>query len=179
MNYFLKLRFAIWAIVALSVIILATVGTMLFFTLNGKQERNNNNRWDEKKRHEQMENFFRNELGFSPEQEKTANEYRNEAFKEMRVLFDSLEKKRTAIIDELGKSAPDTVLLFKMSEETGALHAKIRYNAVHQLLRLRSICTPAQVQKLNKLNNQIIRPEGPMRRQGRKEGPERDRKAND
>ena len=37
MNYFLKLRFAIWATVVLAVVILTTVGTMLYMTNANKE----------------------------------------------------------------------------------------------------------------------------------------------
>jgi Spy/CpxP family protein refolding chaperone len=162
MNYFLKYRYALWSVIILSVIVLTAVCTMFYLRLSNKHQRFE--KGDENKRHAQMEHFFRNELGFSPEQEKKAIEFRGETFKTMHALFDSLEHNRIAIIAELAKPQPDTVLLYRLSNENGTLHAKLRYLSVKQILKLRSICTPEQAQKLNKLNEQIKRPEGPPHR---------------
>jgi len=161
MNYFLKLRYAIWIIVVLSVIILATVGSMFYFTLNNGQH---SNKGEESRRRPPMDQFFRKELGLTPEQDRKASEYRKEFFKSSRVIFDSLEKKRIAMIEELSKSKPDTLMLFKLADEMGDLHAQLKRGTILSLLRLRSICTPEQAQKLIKLNKELIRPEGPMRR---------------
>jgi P pilus assembly/Cpx signaling pathway, periplasmic inhibitor/zinc-resistance associated protein len=166
MNYFLKLRYAIWIIIVLSVIILATVGSMLYFTLNNSQHQVKN---DDVRRRPQMEQFFRKELGLTPDQDKKASEFRKEFFKSAHAIFDSIEKKRIAMIEELSKPNPDTVVLYKLADEMGDLHARLKRGTIQNLMRLRSICTPEQVQKLNKLNKDIIRPEGPGRR-----GPRRD-----
>jgi len=159
MNYFLKLRFAIWAIVALSVIILVTVGTMLYFMLSNKSDRR-----ETEMRHPPIEHFFQKELGFSQDQEKRAIEFRTVYFQTMKPIFTSLEQKRIAMIEELSKPKPDTLILNRLSDETGALHAQMKRETVKQLLRLRSICNPNQIDKLNNLNKRLIGPEVPMHR---------------
>jgi hypothetical protein len=159
MNYFLKLRFAIWVIVALSVIILVTVGTMFYFMLSNKGERR-----AIETRHPPIEHFLQKELGFSPDQEKQADVFRNEYFQHMKPIFTALEQKRITIIEELSKPKPDTLMLNRLSDDCGTLHAQLRRETVKQLLRLRSICKPDQIEKLNILNKKLIMPEGPMHR---------------
>jgi len=156
MNYFLKFRFAIWAIVALSLIILVTVGTMFYFMLSNRPDRHGD--------HPQIGHFFQKELGFSPEQERQAKEFRNAYFNAMKPVFDSLEQKRVAMIDELSKPKPDTLILNRIADEVGSLHAQLKRNTIKQLLKLRGICTPQQVEKLNILNKKILGPEGAMYR---------------
>jgi hypothetical protein len=83
----------------------------------------------------------------------------------LKPIFASLEQKRIAMIEELSKPKPDSLILFKLSDEVGVLHAQMKRETVKQLLRLRSICNPNQIEKLNILNKRLIGPaEGPMHR---------------
>jgi hypothetical protein len=160
MNYFLKLRFAIWTIVALSLIILVMLGTMFYFMLSNKAGKRENA--DSKR--PPIEHFFQKELGFSPDQEKIANEYRKNYFQQMKPIFTALDQKRVAMIEELSKPNPDTLILNKLSDEFGTLHAQMKHETVKQLLRLRSICNPSQIEKLNILNKKLLGPEGHRKR---------------
>ncbi len=171
MNYFLKYRFAIWVIIVLSVIILSSLGTLLFLRLSYKPERSFNT--EDAKRHAQIGQFFRKELKLTPDQEKTFKGFRHQFFQNSRAIFDSLEKKRIRMIEELGKPKPDSVVLYRISDEMGVLHARLKRETVKNLLNLRSICTPEQIQKLNTINNDLIGPEGPMHRKGQHRGQER------
>jgi Spy/CpxP family protein refolding chaperone len=162
MNYFSKFKFAIWTVVVLSVVILATIGTMLYFISANKPDRQAS---EDNKRSPKIEHFFQKELGFSAEQEKKANEFRSVYFKKMGLIFASLEQKRIVMINELNKPQPDTVVLNQLADSFGSLHAQMRRETVKQLLKIRSICNPEQVKKLNSLNEKLIRPEG-MHRKG-------------
>jgi Spy/CpxP family protein refolding chaperone len=157
MNYFSKFRVAIWTVIVLSAVILATVGTMLYFINANKPERQTS---ADNKRPPKIEHFFQKELGFSAEQEKKVNEFGVVYFKSMGLIFASLEQKRIAMINELNKPQPDTVILNQLADSFGTLHAQMRRETVKQLLRIRSICNPEQVKKLNSLNEKLIRPEG-------------------
>jgi hypothetical protein len=168
MNYFLKYRFAIWGIIILSVIILSSVGTLLFLKLSHS---NDKPRDPETRRHMQIGQFFRNELKLSPEQENAFKGYRKLFFQNTKIIFDSIEKKRVGIIQELSKPKPDSLILFHLSDEIGVLHAKLKIESIRNLLRLRAICTPEQVKKLNTINNELIMPEGPMHRMNKRKGP--------
>jgi Spy/CpxP family protein refolding chaperone len=161
MNYFLKYRFAIWAIIILSAIILSSVGTLL--VLKQKHED------DEARRHGQISRFFKEELKLTPEQEKAFKVSRHQFFRNSRIIFDSLEKTNRLIIEELCKPQPDSAILYHLSDQIGNLHAKWKHESIRNLLNLRSICTPEQVQKLNTINAELIGPTGPMHRMGHKE----------
>lgn len=165
MNYFLKYRFAIWAIIILSVIILSSVGTLLFLKLSHSSDRPKD---PEIRRHTQIGQFFRNELKLSTEQENSFKGYRKLFFQNTKAIFDSIEKRRVSMIEELNKPKPDSLVLFQLSNEIGELHGKLKKESIKNLLRLRSICTPEQVQKLNTINNELIMPEGPMHRMNKR-----------
>jgi Spy/CpxP family protein refolding chaperone len=130
---------------------------MLYFMIANKPERQGEGS-------QRMEHFFKKELGFSKEQEKKAIEFRHQFFQNMGSIFTSLEQKRIAIINELNKPQPDTVVLNQIADDYGVLHAQLKRETVRQLLRLRTICTPEQVKKLNSLNEKIIGPEGMHRK---------------
>ena len=61
--------------------------------------------------------------------------------------------------------------MFKICNEIGKLYGNVRKESVKNLLRLRAICTPEQIQKLNTINNELIAPESSMHRMGKRKGP--------
>jgi hypothetical protein len=172
MNYFLKYRFAIWAVIILSVIVLSSVSTVLFFRLNIRSDKSFKDQ--EAKRHAQISQFFKSELKFTPEQEKIFKENRREFFENSKIIFDSLEKERIHMIEEFSKPSPDSVALYKIADQIGELHAQQKYETIRNLLKLQAICTPEQIQKLSTVYKDLIGPEGPMHRRG--PGPHPDKK---
>ena len=169
MNYFLKYRFAIWAVIILSVIILSSVGTLLFLKISHNNDRMPKD--PEARRHSQIGQFFRTELKLTKDQENIFKANRHLFFQNSKAIFDSIEKKRILMIKELGKPQPDSLVLFQISDEIGILHGKLKRETIKNLLRLRSICTPEQIQKLNTINNELIGPDGPMRGMNKRKGP--------
>lgn len=162
MNYFLKYRFAIWAIIILVVIILSSVGTLLVL----KQIHKN----DDNERRTQIGKFFKEELKLTPEQEKIFKASRHQFFENIRMIFDSLDRTNKIMIVELSKPKPDTVLLYQLSDRIGSLHAKWKRESIKNLMNLRSICTPEQIKKLNTINAELLGPGGPMHRMGPRKG---------
>ena len=160
MNYFSKYRYAIWTIIVLGVIIITAIFTSLFFNYNRKPMS------DRAGRFHNMGKMLHDELGLSPEQDIKFNAIHRDFFKVSHSIFMKLEDERILMVQELGKANPDTTLLYKLSDDMGILHALLKRETVNHLLRLRAICTPEQVQKLNILNKELIGPEGPMRRMG-------------
>jgi hypothetical protein len=171
MNYFLKYRFAIWTIVILSIIILSSVGTILFFRLTDRPDMPKDQ--NEKKRN-QIGQFFRKELKLSKKQEMAFRVSRHKFYQNSKIIFDSLEKKRILMIRELSKPQPDTLLLYRIADEMGVLHGNLRRETVRNLLQLRSICTPEQIKKLDVINQDLIKPERPDRKMNHMEGPRPD-----
>jgi len=155
MNYFLKYRFAIWSIIILSVIILSSVSTLFVLKLSHKNDGPN--------RFAQIGKFFKEELKLTADQESRLRLSRRQYFQNTKSIFDSLENKRLLIIQELCKPIPDSTVLYKLCDDIGLLHANLKHESIKNLLVLRGICTPEQVQKLNTINEELVGPEGPMR----------------
>jgi hypothetical protein len=160
MNYFLKYRFAIWGLIILTIIVLSSLCTFLVL----KQP----HKYPEMDPRSRMVHFFKDELKLTPEQQKILQSSRHEFFQRVKVIFDSLESKRLSIVQELCKEKPDSAVLYQLSDQVGLLHAQLKKESINNLLNLRSICTPEQVKKLNTINGELIGPEGPIHRMGKR-----------
>lgn len=158
MNYFSKFKFAIWAIIILAVIILTAVATGLY--IHHDMQQHGKNKMDFKGGINQM---FKTELGLSPDQEVKLKKINESFFKNTHPFFMQLEEERVKMVAEFSRPQPDTVVLYKMATDMGNVHVLLKRETIKHLLLIRSICTPEQVVKLNKLNNKLIAPEGPMR----------------
>jgi hypothetical protein len=108
--------------------------------------------------------MLHDELGLTAEQDKKFEETHKDFKNVAHGIFDKLEAKRILMIEELSKPKPDTVLLFKLSEDIGNLHGQLKAETVRHLLRLRAICNNKQLQKFNSFNKELIGPEGPPRK---------------
>lgn len=167
-NYFRKMKFAIWIVIILTVTNLATIGTIVYHTYKWKS---NHLTGGKQTNHGRSGKFFlQKELNLNPQQEVKYKEYRVNFFSESKEIFGQLELKRTAMIAEMARVLPDTVKLYKYSDEIGALHASLKRLQIKHLLELKNICTPEQNVKLDSLYQRLIGPEGPMRHRDSKEG---------
>jgi len=119
-------------------------------------------------RHKKFGNEIWEELKLTPKQTELFNIQRDSFFKTSHSLFDSLEAKRKDMISELSKPQPDTAKLYAIADQMGFYHIQLKRKTVNHLLLLRSYCTPEQVVMLSKLNDRLIRPEGPKKRGDRR-----------
>lgn len=157
MNYFLKYRFVLWTVVILLVMFLSVAGTMLYLRFSHPMPKD----WD--KRHGDGMKVWK-ELKLTPQQDTLFKTSRNDFFKVSKPIFDSLEAKRQKMLTELSKPNPDTVLLYALADQMGSLHTQMKRTTIVHLLKLRTYCSPEQVEILKKINGQLIRPEGPRKR---------------
>lgn len=171
-NYFRKMKLAIWVVVILTVTNLATIATIVYHSY----ERGHKPPFQENsKDHQGPGKFFlQKELGLNPQQEEKFLVNRNTFFNESKIVFTELESKRNAIIKEISKENPDTVLLFQYSNDIGKLHATLKGLTIRHLLVLKKICNKEQNSKLDSLYQRLIGPEGGMRHRNFKEGWKRD-----
>jgi len=167
-NYFRKMKLAVWIVVILTVTNLATIGTIVYHSYVRKSDHYS----DGKKVDHQGPGklFLQKELNLSKPQEEKFNESRGHFFSDSKIIFKQLEAKRIAIIAEIGRVSPDSTLLFKYSDEIGVLHASLKRLTIKHLLELKHLCTQEQNVKLDSLYQRLIGPEGPMRHRNSKEG---------
>jgi Spy/CpxP family protein refolding chaperone len=147
--------------------LLAVVGTLFFSTQSNRQKEQFK---AESRRQGQFGQMLKKELGLSPDQEKKFKEFKTEFDQAITPVFDSLSKKRIAMVKELSKSKPDTAILYSLSDEIGMLHAQLKRKTVDNILKMKGICTPEQLTKFDSLSQRLIGPEGPMHRGGPNKG---------
>lgn len=171
-NYFRKMKLAVWVVVILTVTNLATIGTIVYHSYGRKSDHFHE---ENQSNHQTPGKFFlQKELNLSPQQEGEFTIYRNKFFSDSKIIFKQLETKRIAIIAEIGKTSPDTTVLYRYSDEIGTMHAALKRLTINHLLDLKKLCTPEQKIKLDSLYQRLIGPEGPMRHRGSKDGWKRD-----
>ena len=167
-NYFRKMKFAIWIVIILTVTNLATIGTMVYQSYKWNS---NHLPTGKQKEHGKSGKFFlQKELNLNPQQEVKYKEFKCNFSSESKAIFGKLEEKRKAMIAEMAGVLPDTMKLYKYSDEIGALHASLKRLQIKHLLELKNICTPEQNLKLDSLYQRLIGPEGPMRHRDSKDG---------
>ncbi len=153
MNYFSKFRYAIWTILILAIIIITAIITSIVFTERAKNpgEREGN--------FHSMRKMLQVELGLTHEQNVAFDSIQKDFKFHSHNLFRKIGDQRTLMMQELSKKNPDTSVLFSISDNLDQLHTQLKHEALHHMLRLRTICTEQQVQKLNIITMKMIEPE--------------------
>lgn len=159
-NYFKKMKLAVWLVVILTVINVTVIGTIVYHSMN--QKFHHAPPPQEKGFKGPGKNFLARELKLNASQEVIYKGSREQFFKSSKAIFKQLETNRVSLIAEMSKAAPDTVLLYKYANEIGRLHASHKRLTINYFLGLKKILTPEQDQKLDSLYKKIIAPEMPM-----------------
>ena len=163
MNYFLKIKFGVWVVIILTVINLATLGTIIYKNYREKCRIEKSEDHEKQGRKDHSKTFMQRELGLTDQQAKDFEQMKWEFFKSSKILFDSLEQSRINLVKELISFNGDTSKIFETTDQAGRIYTRIKRNTVVHILSLRSKCTPEQITRLDTLYYRIIRPEGPIR----------------
>jgi hypothetical protein len=166
MEKFPKIRFILITVLVITAINLIALGTILRYSFHRDRDRGTEERKGPSSHGFQ---YMKDKLELTSAQEvqfKTAGEA---FFASINGTFEELEKQRIEMIKELGKSHPDTVVLYKIADHMGTLHAQIKRNVVSHMLKLRTFCTPVQIPLLDSMYNELIRTESPWRQKHRSE----------
>ena len=160
-------RFLTWALIVLLVMNLFALGTILFHLRNDKPVAG----ILPPKRPESAQQIIMQELHLSPEQFQLFREYRHQFMVESREIVSELDYQRQLMLDKLAEQEPDTSELNRIAANIGNLHKQLKEETIRNFLDLKSICTPEQQDKLDRLFQNMMDMEGPFRRgsgQGRK-----------
>jgi Spy/CpxP family protein refolding chaperone len=93
------------------------------------------------------ERFIRRELDLNEEQAKEFEAQAKRFQEEIEPIRDSLEAKRSDLMNEIMAKEPSMDKLNQLSEEIGALHAKLEKRTSTHLLQGKSLLTPEQQKK--------------------------------
>ena len=154
MDVFTKNRVSNWIIILLVIMNLGTLGTILF--LHFKQPSLPRNGGPDPAQH-----FLERELHLTEEQAQQFEELRKEHFLQSKAINDEVHQLKSAIMEELFSSSPDSEKVERLAEEIGKKQAELEQLRFQHFLALKSLCQPEQVEKLQALIHEIVRPPAP------------------
>ncbi len=107
--------------------------------------------------------FLFKELGFDDKQQEAFMASRERFRNDAEPLFLEIRKLNAEMMEEIVKDAPDTLKLNAISNKIGNLHSVIKQHTTRHLLKVKSVATPDQKEKLGFFYRELIsRDSGPM-----------------
>lgn len=164
MERYPKAKFIIITILVITVINIAALAIILRTSYQ-----NHHNKEDKRDFAQRGFDYLKEQLNLSESQADLFKIERDTFFKHLNVSFDGLEEKRIEMVKELSTNKPDTAFLYSIADSMGYLHGAIKREVVHHMLKLRSYCNPAQIQKLDSMYNVLIRTDSPWRKKFQKD----------
>lgn len=171
MERFPKIKFIVLTIVIITLINVIALAIILRYTFN---EHKSDGIKDKKEIVHRGFDYLKEQLKLTPEQEILFKNERDSFFASANLYFDQLEAKRLEVIKELSVPNPDTVALYKISDEMGQIHASLKRQVIDHILRLRKYCNPEQLVKLDSMYNVMIRTDSPWRNKHKQKEGSRD-----
>ena len=156
MNPTQKNRILIWLIVVLAATNLSTLGSFYYHRLNEQKTARQAADEQTKIPGEQRTRFFRDELNLTNDQ---LEQFRavNRNFNRMaRGIETRLAELQKAMIDELGRSNPDTAQLDNIAKEIGENHHELKKVTITFYLDLKTICTEEQQVRLHDIFQSML-----------------------
>lgn len=139
----------IWIIVILVATNLSTIGSFYYHRANeGKQTTESKPGGQTTVPGEQRTRFFRDQLNLDNNQIESFREINRNFNRTARDIEMNLADLRKEIVDELGKSSPDSEKLDRLAEEIGNNHSELKQVTTRFYLNMKKICTPEQQEKL-------------------------------
>ena len=107
------------------------------------------NRGEEKNlKGEKIHHFIKNELNLSDEQAVQFKELRKAYFIEKKESWKSIRTLKKGMMDVLSTETPDTAKAESIAQQIGQLEIEKEKKLINHYLKLQSLCTPEQREKL-------------------------------
>jgi len=142
-----KTNLLIWTVVLLVILNLTTIGTILYHNykenIDGKTivlNTEGNNMLNGR--------FFRQNLGFNEDQMDAFRKANREFRPKANAIILQIDSLKSDMFTELKKTHSDTIRLNNLSRKTGDLHAELKIETNRFYLKMKSVCTPGQLKKL-------------------------------
>ena len=147
-----------WAIAILVILNVSTIATIVYHNYHEKIE-NQNIVLDTQGQNPLNGRYFRQTIGFNDSQMevfRTVNHKFRPNANSIIIKIDSLKKEMFA---EIKKPVSDTVRLNTLAQETGNLHAQLKRETNQFYLKIKAVCTPLQLEKLQDAFSPLFRNE--------------------
>jgi len=148
MDFQKKNRFMLWTIVVLLILNISTLALLWFGLLKRPKP------LPPPGTHERLLEgirFLEKELNLSEKQIQQFIESRNKHAEQAKGIHDKIHHLKKQILDELFKSAPDSVIFQKLSHAIGNHQSELEQLLIEHFLELKSYCRPEQQEKLKGL----------------------------
>jgi periplasmic protein CpxP/Spy len=166
MDYFSKNKISVWIIAVLVLLNCFTLATIWLrqipfpFIPAGEDPR--------PRRHGL--NVLKEELNLSAEQISEFNLIRQRHFDKMRPLQNEIFSLRRELLDEIYKNEPDTQKVRLLAVRIGEKESERERFVFEHFMQMKSVCTPEQRDKYDRLLRELITPPDRGRRPGRPDG---------
>lgn len=154
MNTDKKHRTLIWAIVILAVMnisTLSTIGYHVYLSNKAQEQTPTSQKQLETDAVKFSGQYFRDQLGFSSSQMDEFRDFNRPFRQQTHAITEELANKRTQMLSEMTAATSDTAKLNQLSEEIGILHSNLKKLTFQYYVNIKSISSPEQQQKLEKL----------------------------
>jgi len=145
MNFFSRHKVIIWILAGLLIITLSILGSMIYYTWTETEEEIARQGCSSS-----CQMLF-DELDLDAAQNEEMEQILDHFRDSSAALITELRHHRLALMEELQKDDPDSLKIRVCSKELGATQARMTNLAASQYLRIRTICTPDQQQKLSNI----------------------------
>jgi hypothetical protein len=150
MSYFNKKRVMFWVVIAVIIINFTAIGTIIYKMYHmPKHELCNAER-------PCAQTYLEKELQLTPIQADEFKKLKKAHHDSVLVLNKIMSEKRKIISENMVKPDPDTTLLFKTTDEIGAIFAQTRKLYISHYFDLRNVCNTHQQEKLAKIYTKVF-----------------------
>jgi len=148
----------IWAVAILVVLNVSTIATILYHNYQDKIEKQNIV-LDTQGQNPLNGRYFRQTLEFTDKQMKVFRDVNLEFRPSANRIIIKIDSLKNEMFAEIKKSESDTVRLNTLAVETGNLHAQLKRETNNFYLKIKAVCTPVQLEKLQDAFSPLFRNE--------------------
>lgn len=121
----------------------------------------------------QRTSYFADKLGLDMDQQDQFRELNQGFNRQANRIKADMDFSRQELINELGKSEPDELILSNLAKDVGILHTELKMITIDFFLGIKKICNPEQSEELLELFQNLIQNDqtpGGRRGEGRGQG---------
>ncbi len=150
MNYFSKTRVLVSIIVVLTVILIATAGTLLYGYYKHQQVEKQLNQ-NPREQMERQTQFLREKLNLSPEQEDIFRRSRNDFHSKTFEINRQIEAIDLELFNELLQPKINAIKIDSLVNQFGELQKSQKRLMMEHLMQIKNSCTPEQFNMFHKM----------------------------
>jgi len=147
-----------WIVVILVILNVSTMATILYHNHQEKIEKQNI-LLDTQGQNPLNGRYFRQSLGFSDSQMVVFREVNQEFRPNANRIILKIDSLKKEMFTEIKKPVSDTIKLNALALETGHLHAELKRETNRFYLKIKAVCTPSQLEKLQDAFSPLFRNE--------------------